>query len=503
MGALPVAGKWTKLEIPIAKLELQEGDQLEGFAITQMGGTAYWDLVGVTGRSDPANDPKRSLVMWRKTVKGKAAKPLPDDIENIVKGGPDKKLNTEEQKKVLGYYLGNVCLDTKNKLGTLAAEVEELKKKREEMDASTPTTFVYGEMPKPRDSFVMLRGQYDKKGDQVFPGTPAILPPLRRENTNAQASRLELARWMMSNENPLTARVTVNRFWQQFFGVGLVKTSADFGSQGEMPTHPELLDWLAISFRESNWDVKNLVRLLVTSAAFRQSSKVSGELAQRDPDNRLYDRGPRLRLDAEQVRDNALFVSGLMDLTMGGRGVKPYQPPNLWEPVGYIDSNTRNYKQDHGSALYRRSIYCFLKRTAPPPFMANFDAPSREQFCARRDRSDTPLQALQTMNDVQHFESARAFAERIMLEGGQSPDERIAFAYRSVLARKPDADETQIVRTEFETHRRDFEKNIDAAKKVIAQGESKPKIEDKPAELAAYTMVANMILNLDETLNRN
>jgi hypothetical protein len=297
--------------------------------------------------------------------------------------------------------------------------------------------------------------------------------------------------------------VTVNRLWQQFFGTGLVKTSGDFGAQGEPPSHPELLDWLAVRFRESGWDVKALVRLIVTSATFRQDARVTPELLQTDPANRLLARGPRLRLDAEEVRDNALFASGLIKLAMGGKGVKPYQPPNIWEPLGFVGSNTASYKQDHGDALYRRSIYTFLKRTAPAPFLANFDAPNREQACTRRERSNTPLQALQLMNDVQHFEAARALAERVMTEGGATPADRIAFACRTVLARRPTTDEIVIIDDALAKHLAKFQAQPAAAKAAIRNGESVPKAGLPEPELAAWTMVANLLLNLDETITRN
>ena len=250
-------------------------------------------------------------------------------------------------------------------------------------------------------------------------------------------------------------------------------------------------------------DVKRLVRMIVTSATFRQSSRLTPELLAADPDNRLLARGPRLRLDAEEIRDNALFTSGLINLKIGGKAVRPYQPPNIWEPVGFVGSNTSAYTQDHGDALYRRSLYTFLKRTAPPPFMASFDAPNREQFCTRRDRSNTPLQALQLMNDVQHFESARALAERIMTEGGATPEERITFAWRTVLARRPSAGELAIAQEDFAKHLAKYTAQPDAAKKAIRNGESAPKAGLPEPELAAWTMVANLVLNLDETVTRN
>jgi hypothetical protein len=287
------------------------------------------------------------------------------------------------------------------------------------------------------------------------------------------------------------------------FGIGLVKTSHDLGSQGEPPSHPELLDWLAVEFRESGWNVKSLMRLMVMSRAFRQTSVVSPELEQRDPENRLYARGPRFRLDAEQIRDNALFVSGLLNLKMGGPGVRTYQPPNIWEPVGYADSNTRFYLQDHGTALYRRSIYSFLKRTAPPPFMSNFDAPNREQSCTRRERSDTPIQALQLMNDVQHFEAARALAERALREGGATDTSRLGWLCRTVLSRLPDAQESKLLLEALHQQRELYLADPATAEQAMRVGESKPKHVAPAPETAAWTMLANLTLNLDETLNRN
>ena len=276
------------------------------------------------------------------------------------------------------------------------------------------------DLPKPRESFVMIRGQYPKPGEKVSRNGPAFLPALPPKKKDRDYNRLDLANWLLTREHPLTARVAVNHLWKQFFGVGLVKTGSDFGTQGELPIHPELLDWLALSFIEDGWDVKRLIKRIVMSRAYRRSSETSTELLAKDPENRLLARGPRHRLDAEVLRDQALYVSGLMVSKMGGRGVMPYQPPNIWEPVGFVGSNTRNYKQGKGDDLYRRSLYTFLKRTAPPPFMASFDAPNREQSCAVRGRSNTPMQALQLMNDVQHFEAARNFAQRILKEGGDN-----------------------------------------------------------------------------------
>jgi hypothetical protein len=503
MGPLPAAGKWVRLEVPVEKLGLAAGDQITGFAFTQFGGTVYWDKLGVVGRADPAHDPLHSFLAWWRQATGKDTPGIPADLVQVARDGSEKHPRPEERRRLQTYYLQSVCVDTKPQLSVAMGELGKLKAARAALEQSLPSTFVFTDLPQPRDSFVMQRGAYDKPGEKVEPGVPAILPPLKKDNPKGRATRLDLARWLVAPEHPLTARVAVNRLWQQFFGKGLVKTSYDFGSQGEAPSHPDLLDWLALHFRNSGWDRRELVRLMLTSATFRQSSRTTPELFARDPENRLYARGPRFRLDAEQIRDNALFVSGLINLEIGGKGVKPYQPPNIWEPVGFAGSNTRFYQQDTGPALYRRSLYTFLKRTAPPPFMANFDAPSREQFCMVRERSDTPLQALQLMNDVQHVEAARELAQRMLTEGGPTAAQRITFAYRTVLARLPEADESAIIQRQLATHLARYRHDEPAARKLIAAGQTKPKPELAPSELAAYTLVASTILNLDETLNRN
>jgi hypothetical protein len=502
-GPLPDASRWERLEIEAGKIGLKPGDKITGIAFTLHGGTAYFDKMGVMSREDAAADPRQSFLAWQKLGQDKDTPGVPPEINKLLKEGPKKDRKPEHEKQLRDYYFQYVCAQTQPGLKPLVEAHDRLFKERDEFDKSIPQTFIWADLDKPRESFVMERGQYDKPGERVEPGTPSVLPPLKKAAPDRPASRLDLANWLLAPEHPLTARVTVNRFWQQFFGTGLVKTSFDFGSQGEMPSHPALLDWLAVQYRDQGWDTKKLVRLFITSATFRQESKATPELLQRDPENRLYARGPRFRLDAEQIRDNALFVSGLMNFEMGGKGVRTYQPPNLWEPVGFVGSNTREYKQDQGPALYRRSLYSFLKRTAPPPFMSNFDAPNREQTCSRRERSNTPLQALQLMNDVQHFEAARAFAERILLDGGATPEERIAFGYRSVLARKPQPDEIAIVKAAFEKHLARYQQSADAAAKAIRNGESKPRPGLPEAELAAWTLVANLLLNLDETVTRN
>ena len=502
-GDLPEASKWTRLEVDVEKLGFKPGDKVNGLSFTLHGGTAYFDQMGVVSRYDATSDPNQSYLAWQKLGQGKDTQGIPAEINKLLKEGPKPDRKPEKEKELLDYYLQQVNTGTKPLFAALVTQRDAVQKEREDFDKAIPQTFIWNDLGKPRDSFIMVRGQYDKPGEKVEPGTPAVLPPLRKANPEGRATRLDFANWLSSPENPLMARVTVNRFWQQFFGIGLVKTSFDFGSQGEPPTHPHLLDWLAITFRENSWDVKKLVKTMVTSATFRAASKTTPDLLRLDPENRLYAHGPRFRLDAEVLRDNALAVGGLLNLEMGGKAVRTYQPPNIWEPVGFVGSNTRDYKQDSGSALYRRSLYCFIKRTAPPPFMSNFDAPNREQSCSRRERSNTPLQALQLMNDVQHFEAARAFAERIIIDGGNSPEERIAYAYRAVLSRRPEAEEAGIVKAAFEKHFARFQQDPEAAKKVIANGESKPRANLAPPEVAAWTLIANLILNLDETVTRN
>ena len=503
MGDLPQAGEWVRLELPIEQVGLATGDSITGFALTQFAGTVYWDKVGVSGTSDPARDPVRSFAAWLTAVTGKDTPGLAADLNAIAKAGPTTEVDAAAKDRLRAYYLQTVCVETKPAFAELLAEKQRLSDERKRMDDAVPSTFIFRDLPTPRESFVMIRGNYDQPGEKVEPGVPAVFPALAKADAEAPATRLDLARWIVAPENPLTARVTVNRFWQQLFGTGIVKTSYDFGSQGEVPTHPELLDWLARHFQQTSWNVKDLMRLMVCSQTFKQNARWTPELRQIDPEDRLHARGPRFRLDAEQLRDNALFVSGLIELDMGGKGVRPYQPDNIWEPVGFAGSNTQNYQRDSGSALYRRSIYTFYKRTAPPPFMINFDAPNREQTCSMRERSNTPLQALQLMNDVQHVEAARSLAERMLREGGKTMSERIEFAYQIVLSRSPLPKEVHVVERQWQAHVARYRQDTDAAQKLIASGESRPDEGLDPGELAAATLVANMILNLDETVTRN
>ncbi len=380
----------------------------------------------------------------------------------------------------------------------LVAERRELETARRELEASIPTTLVSQELAMRRPAHVLVRGQYDQKGDIVDPGVPDWLAPYPA----APYDRLGLARWLTHPDHPLTARVTVNRIWQQHFGIGIVKTSEDFGTQGSPPSHSELLDWLATWFVESGWDVKALHRLIVTSATYRQSSRADAAGLVRDPENRLLARGPRFRLDAEAIRDQALFVAGLLVERVGGPPVKPYQPDGIWEAVGYTTSNTATFVRDDGDALYRRSLYTFWKRTAPPPAMVAFDAPSRENCTVRRERTNTPLAALVLMNDEQFVEAARHLAARSCREGGPSIDERVAYAFRLVLARPPDATERSELRSLHDEQLARFAADAEGALALLAVGASPRDESLDAAEHAAMTLVASVILNLDEAVTK-
>jgi hypothetical protein len=379
----------------------------------------------------------------------------------------------------------------------LATELDALHEQERELRAKLPTTLVMAEQAAPLPAHILKRGQYDHPGDEVQPGVPSVLPPLP---PGAPANRLGLAQWLVDPSNPLTARVEANRLWQIVFGTGIVRTSGDFGARGEWPSHPELLDWLATELVASGWDVRHLLRLMVTSATFRQDSRVTPELFARDRENRLLARGPRMRLDAEEIRDNALAIAGLLVRTVGGPSVKPYQPDGLWRAVAYPTSNTADFVQDEGEALWRRSLYTFWKRTSPPPTMQLFDAPSRETCTVARARTNTPLQALATLNDVQFVEAARALGERMLREAGPSVEERVSFGFRCATARAPRESELARLRALVEDELASFAARPDAARSLVEVGDSAVDPALDATELAAWTVLASVLLNLDETL---
>ncbi len=364
----------------------------------------------------------------------------------------------------------------------------------EEYDAALPTTMVMQEMPAPRTTYLLIRGEYDKPGPVVRPAVPAALPPLPAGLPN---NRLGLACWLVAPDNPLTPRVAVNRSWQLLFGTGLVKTVEDFGAQGEWPSHPGLLDWLAVEFRDGGWDLKRLLRTIVTSATYRQSSKLTPALKQRDPDNRLLARGPRLRLSAEQIRDQALYVAGLLVEKVGGPSVRPYQPAGLVKELHGTDEDA----QDHGADLYRRSLYTHWKRTVAPPGLTTFDAANRETCVVRQARTNTPLQSLTLLNDVTFVEAARVLAQRVTRERATAP-ERLTRAFRLVTARPPTPAELQVLLAALRQHEANYHAAPGAARSLLSAGESPRDTGLEPAQLAAYTAVANLLLNLDETITK-
>lgn len=345
----------------------------------------------------------------------------------------------------------------------------------------------------------LFRGQYDQPRDKVEPSVPAALPPLP---ASFPKTRMGLARWLVSPSNPLSSRVTVNRFWQEVFGIGIVRTAEDFGAQGESPSHPDLLDWLAVEFRASAWDVKRLFKLMVTSATYRQASVTSPAKLEKDPNNRLLSRGPRFRMDAEMVRDYALAASGLLSPTIGGPSVKPYQPEGIWETVAMTVSNTRFYKQDDGDKLYQRSLYTFWKRSAPPASLEIFNAPTRETCTVRRERTNTPLQALVTMNDPQFVEAARFLAQRALMSAGDNVDQQFDFIATHLLARPFEKKEREIARRTYLGYLAHYNEHPEESKKLLMVGEAKIEGRLLTPECAALTLLANQVLNLDEVLNK-
>jgi cytochrome c553 len=374
-----------------------------------------------------------------------------------------------------------------DKAARLDAELDEMRKRG-------TIAHVMNEKNEMAKAFILDRGEYDKRKDEVRPGTPAILPAFPAD---LPKNRLGLAKWLLLQEHPLTSRVTVNRFWQEVFGTGLVRTSGDFGITGELPSHPELLDWLAVEFRENGWDVKRLFRLMLTSAAYRQSAAATPEKLAKDAANRLLSRGPRFRMDAEMVRDAALASSGLLVKQLGGPSVKPYQPDGVWEAVS-MGGNTSKYKRDTGDALYRRSMYWFWKRSAPPASMEIFNAPSRENCTVKRERTNTPLQALVTLNDPQFVEAARVLADRA-IQAAAGDDARIDLIARRVLSRPFAPEELAVVKRSLSDLSAWYGDHAEDAKRLVAVGDATPTTTDT-VQLAAWTMLTNQVMNLDEVL---
>ena len=396
-----------------------------------------------------------------------------------------------------GYLKDHVAQSPQTKFGQLEKQLAGVQRDIGEISC---TTAIWKERKEPRPAQVLDRGDYQQPGASVERRTPSFLPPPE----GAPRNRLGLAQWLTSREHPLSARVAVNRFWQQVFGVGIVKTSDDFGSQGEVPSHPQLLDWLAVEFVEDGWDVKQLMKRIVLSATYRQSSRITPDRHQQDPENRLLGHGPSFRLDAEMLRDQALYISGLLVERQGGPSVKPPQPEGLWLAVSAaMSTGTQKFTQDVGSdKVHRRTLYTFIKRTAPPPQLAIMDAPSREYSCVRRERTNTPLQALLLLNDPQYFEAARALAERVLSDANPLPQNVAATIFRVAVGRRADESQLAELLDLYQSSLAHFENNADEAHKLLTVGERPPLAHLPVAQIAAWTTVGNLVLNLDETLTK-
>ena len=426
---------------------------------------------------------------------GPHGEPAHQTIKKILRL-PSKERTSGQQENLRRYFRENNIDEVRD----LKRELAQLRKSKQQLEAQIPPLRIMEDMADARPTYVLIRGNYRDRGEKVSAGVPNVLPLLVARGE--KPDRLDLARWLVDPDHPLVSRVTVNRFWGLLFGTGLVKSAADFGAQGELPSHPELLDWLAREFVESGWDMKALLRKIVMSTTYRQSSKVSQEELARDPYNRLLARSPRFRLPAEMIRDNALAISGLLDRSRppGGPSVRPYQPEGLWEEKAFECSD--RYVPSKGADLYRRSLYTFWKRSVPYPAFVAFDAPSREVCTVQRDRTTTPVQAFVTLNEKTFMEAARIFAERILRESGSQTSERIDYAFKVALARGPSAEEKNVLAALYEKVRAHYQNDPELVLDLMSLGESKPPEQLNGTEVAAWTAVSNAILNLDETITK-
>lgn len=418
-----------------------------------------------------------------------------DDVGAALALAPDKR--TPEQQLVVARHMASTrgSAELKQSVALLTAAQAQL----DGLLKAIPLTMIMQDRPEPRESFVLVRGEYDKPSEKVSANTPSYLPPL---DESLPRNRLGLARWLMAPSHPLTARVTVNRLWQQFFGIGLVDTPEDFGLQGNPPSHPELLDWLAVDFIESGWNLQQVIRTIVLSKTYQQSSVITPEAYARDPNNRLLARGPRLRLDAEAIRDSALAASGLLTRTIGGPSTFPYHPPGLWLEVNNRPGFSSPYEQDHGANLYRRSLYTFGKRTVPAPSMSVFDAPDREVCQVRRSRTNTPLQAFVLLHDPQFVEAARKLAERVLHHAPGALPDQLTYGFMLCLGRPPTPAELQLANESYAADVQHFTQYPELAKSLLQVGESSSDTSLPTPELAAMTNIARLLMNLSEFVTK-
>ena len=417
---------------------------------------------------------------------------LPESLRSAV-ATPVADRTAAQRSEIASFFRANVD----NPFSRKQSQLDAAKKQLADFENSLPTTMIMKELPTPREAFVLRRGEYDKPGEKVSRAIPAVLPPLPED---APVDRLGLAKWIVSPSNPLTARVWVNRQWEKFFGVGLVKSIDNFGTQAEIPSHPELLDWLATEFVRTGWDMKGMQKQIVMSATYRQSSKAAPQAYKDDADNKLLARGPRFRLPGEVVRDQALALSGLLVEKVGGPSVRPYMPDGVWDETSKY-GDLRGYKHDKNEGLYRRSLYTIWKRTAAPPTMLMFDSPSREFCTVKRSRTNTPLQALALLNEVTFVEAARVLAQRMNDQPVEDPQSKIRWGFRQVTGRFPEQSELDVLVRGYERRVQAYTSDLDSAKRLVAWGESKV-ADTNPAKLAALTLTANVLLNLDEVVTK-
>jgi hypothetical protein len=432
----------------------------------------------------------RSQLAWE--VLAKEDEKLPEEVRDILKIESAKR--SEAQKLTLRhYYLRNVHEVIREVVGIVQQDIDENNKKIKAIEDDLPYSLVSEEMEVPRPAYVLIRGDFEQRGEKVERGVPAAFGPLPAD---APSNRLGLARWLVSPDNPLTPRVEANRLWAQMFGHGIVRSIGDFGTQGDFPSHPQLLDWLASEFVRNGWNVKAMLRLIANSATYQQSSAFTSSL--RDPHNRLLSRMPRYRLGAEELRDSALSIAGLLNPKIGGPSFMPYQPPDFYKNKNELWP----WKASQGAEQYRRGVYAFWRRTALHPMFANLDAPNREECTVLRTRTNTPLQALVTLNDPSFVEAARVFAQRILTHGPKDFDARLAYAFRAATCRAPSNAELKVMRDRFKIWHTRYQADPDAASKLVNVGQYPRDAALDVAEHAAWTAFANMVLNLDEVLTR-
>ena len=491
-GPLPKLGEWARLEVNVEKVGLKPGARVGGWAFVVADGAAFFDKAGIHTRHPLDDRFLESQSVWERQEQTSPG--LPADIKASLKIESGKR--SEEQKKLLrDYYLRKVWISAQDTFEPLDKELEQINKQIKAIEDVIPYTMVSEEMAKPRPAYVLLRGDFLQRGEQVGRAVPAMFPSLPKGEPN---NRLGLARWLVQPDHPLTARVTVNRLWAMMFGQGIVRSLGDFGTQGDYPSHPELLDWLASEFVRIGWDNKALLKKIALSATYRQSSAMPNGINNVDPNNRLLHRSPRTRLSAEEIRDGALEIAGLLSPKIGGPSVMPYQPPDFFK--GKYEGWT--WILSTGEDQYRRGIYTFWRRTSLHPMFTIFDAPSREECVVARPRTNTPLQALVTLNDPTFVEAARVFAQRILVEGPTDLEGRVKFAFRAALARAPTAAEIRALRGRYQHYLGQFRENREEASKLINVGMAPRPANLDIAEHAAWTALANILLNLDETIMR-